>query len=131
MSRLTLSLALAPALAVVAIAGHAPAWSAEHIVPVVNRFAEQFDKLGIRGLVKEAGLRQIFYEDDQGTDVTVYLALPVAEPPAELPAPAKYLVLPEVTRGPHNQVALGGGRADRLTRCGTFASDRGRCGGAR
>ena len=38
----------------------------------------------------------IFYQDDQGNDITVYLALPWPEPPAELPAPAMYMVLPEV-----------------------------------
>jgi effector-binding domain-containing protein len=38
----------------------------------------------------------IFYEHDHGNDVTVYLAIPVAEPPAELPPPARYLVLPEI-----------------------------------
>lgn len=38
----------------------------------------------------------IFYEYEHGEDVTVYLALPVAEPPGELPAPAQYRVLPEI-----------------------------------
>ena len=33
---------------------------------------------------------------DAGEDVTVFLPLPVTEPPAELPAPALYRVLPEV-----------------------------------
>ena len=32
----------------------------------------------------------------EGGDVTVYLALPVAERPDEVPAPAQYLVLPEI-----------------------------------
>ena len=31
-----------------------------------------------------------------GEDVTVFLGLPVAQPPQELPAPAHYLVLPEI-----------------------------------
>jgi len=38
----------------------------------------------------------IFYEYGQGEDVTICLALPVAEPPGELPAPARYRVLPEI-----------------------------------
>jgi hypothetical protein len=45
--------------------------------------------------VKEAGPRLIFYEIE-GDDITVCLALPVAEPPGELPAPARYRVLPEI-----------------------------------
>ena len=66
-------------------------------MPVVNASRQvQFDQLGIRELVKVSGPRMIFYEHDNDTDVTVYLALPVAEPPAELPAPAQYLVLPEI-----------------------------------
>jgi len=85
-----------PATGVVAIAAHAPAFGAENIVPVVNRSQELFDQLGIRELVTEAGPRVIFYEHSQGEGVTVYLALPVAQPPAELPAPARYLVLPEI-----------------------------------
>ena len=85
-----------PAMGVVAIAAHAPAFGAENIVPVVNRSQELFDQLGIRELVTEAGPRVIFYEHGQGEGVTVYLALPVAQPPAELPAPARYLVLPEI-----------------------------------
>jgi DNA-binding transcriptional MerR regulator/effector-binding domain-containing protein len=85
-----------PATGVVAIAGSAPAFGAPNIVPVVNRSRELFDQLGIRDRVKEAGPFLIFYEHDHGNGVTVYLALPVAEPPAELPPPARYLVLPEV-----------------------------------
>jgi len=85
-----------PAMGVVAIAAPAPAFGPENIVPVVNQSAAQFDRLGIRDLVKEAGPYMLFYEHDNYTDVTVYLALPVAEQPAELPAPAQYLVLPEI-----------------------------------
>jgi DNA-binding transcriptional MerR regulator len=85
-----------PAMGVVAIAAPAPAFGPENIVPVVNRAEEQFSRLRIRELVKEAGPYVIFYEGDPGSDLTVCLALPVAEPPAELPAPARYLVLPEV-----------------------------------
>jgi DNA-binding transcriptional MerR regulator/effector-binding domain-containing protein len=85
-----------PAMGVVAIAGRAPAFGPANIVPVVNRSRELFDQLGIQDLVEEAGPLLIFYEHDHGGDVTVYLALPVAEQPAELPAPARYLVLPEI-----------------------------------
>jgi DNA-binding transcriptional MerR regulator/effector-binding domain-containing protein len=85
-----------PAMGVVAIAGPAPAYGAENIVPVVNRSREQFDQLAIPESAKVAGPFMIFYEDHDGNGITVYLALPVAEPPAEIPAPAQYLVLPEV-----------------------------------
>jgi DNA-binding transcriptional MerR regulator/effector-binding domain-containing protein len=85
-----------PAMGVVAIAAPAPAFGPVNIVPVVNQSREQFDQLGIRSLVKEAGPFMLFYEHDHGTGVTVYLALPVAEQPAELPPPAQYLVLPEI-----------------------------------
>jgi DNA-binding transcriptional MerR regulator len=85
-----------PALGVVVIAGQAPAFGPENIVPVVNRLAGQFDQLGIHDRVKQAGPPMIFYEDEPGEDVTVGLALPVAEPPGELPAPAQYRVLPEI-----------------------------------
>ncbi len=83
-----------PATGVVVVAGKAPAFGPENIVPVVNRLAGQFDQLDIGERVKEAGPRMIFYDYDH--DVTVYLALPVTEPPGELPAPAQYRVLPEV-----------------------------------
>jgi DNA-binding transcriptional MerR regulator len=85
-----------PAMGVVVIAGQAPAFGPANIVPVVNRLAGQFDQLGIQDRVKEAGPRMIFYEYEQGEEVTVCLALPVAEPPGGLPAPARYRVLPEI-----------------------------------
>ena len=85
-----------PALGVVVIAGQAPGWGPENIVPVVNRLVGQFDQLGIHERVKEAGLRLIFYTFRNDEDITVHLALPVAEPPGELPAPAEYRVLPEI-----------------------------------
>jgi DNA-binding transcriptional MerR regulator len=84
-----------PALEVVVLAGHAPAIGADNIVPVVNRLYEQFDELRIRDRVQEAGPYLIFYEYRKD-DVTVHLALPVARPPGELPAPAQYRVLPEI-----------------------------------
>jgi DNA-binding transcriptional MerR regulator len=85
-----------PATGVVVIAGRAPGFGAANIVPVVNQLVAQFDQLGIHDRVKEAGPRIIFYEHEHGEDVTVMLALPVTEPPAELPAPARYRVLPEI-----------------------------------
>ena len=85
-----------PSTGVVVIAGRAPGFGAANIVPVVNQLVEQFDQLGIHDRVKEAGPRIIFYEDEHGEDVTVLLALPVTEPPAELPSPAGYRVLPEI-----------------------------------
>jgi len=85
-----------PAMDVVAITAPAPGWGAPNIVPVVNRCAEQFDQLGIRDLVKEAGPYLIFYDHNDGADIKVHLALPVAEQPGELPAPVRHIVLPEV-----------------------------------
>jgi DNA-binding transcriptional MerR regulator len=85
-----------PAVGVVVIAGPAPGWAAENIVPVVNRLAGRFDQLGIGERVKEAGPRVVFYAHEHGENVTVHLALPVTEPPGELPAPAYYRVLPEI-----------------------------------
>jgi DNA-binding transcriptional MerR regulator len=85
-----------PATGAVVIAGRAPGFGAGNIVPVVNQLVAQFDQLGIHDRVKEAGPRIIFYECEDGEDVTVCLALPVTEPPAGLPAPARYRVLPEI-----------------------------------
>ncbi len=85
-----------PAMSVVAIAGTAPAFGAENVVPVVNRSRLQFDELAIPELIKVTGPFMIFYEHHEGGDLTVYLALPVAERPAEIPAPAQYLDLPAV-----------------------------------
>jgi DNA-binding transcriptional MerR regulator len=85
-----------PAIGVVVIAGRAPGFGAANVVPVVNQLAAQFDQLGIHDRVKEAGPRIVFYEREHGEDVTVCLALPVAEPPGELPAPAHYRVLPQI-----------------------------------
>ena len=96
-----------PALGVVVIAGHAPAFGADNIVPVVNQLDEQFDQLRIRDQVQEAGPYLVFYEYGEGRDVTVNLALPVAAPPGDLPAPAQYLILPEIEAA----VAVRNGRA--------------------
>jgi DNA-binding transcriptional MerR regulator len=85
-----------PAMGVVVITAAAPAFGPENIVPVVNRLEKQFTELRIRDLVTETGPYFIFYEGEPGTDLTVNLALPVAEPPAGLPAPARHLILPEV-----------------------------------
>jgi DNA-binding transcriptional MerR regulator/effector-binding domain-containing protein len=85
-----------PAMGVVVLAGHAPAFGAENIVPVVNQLYEQFDQLKIRDQVQEAGPYLVFYDYGKGEGVTVHLALPVAGPPGELPAAAHYQVLPEI-----------------------------------
>jgi len=85
-----------PAMGVVAIAGRAPGFGPANIVPAVNQLDAQFRQLGISDRVKEAGPRLIFYEHEEGEDVTVFLAVPVTEPPDELPAPAQYRVLPEI-----------------------------------
>jgi len=85
-----------PAVGVVVVAGRAPGFGPANVVPVVNQLDAQFDQLGIYERVKEAGPRVVFYEREHGDDVTVFLGLPVAEPPQELPAPAHYRVLPEI-----------------------------------
>jgi DNA-binding transcriptional MerR regulator len=85
-----------PAVGVVVISGPAPGFGAPNIVPVVNRLSEQYDQLGIGDRVKQAGPRIVFYDHDYGENVVVHLALPVTEPPGELPAPAEYRVLPEI-----------------------------------
>jgi len=84
-----------PAVGVVAIAGRSPGWATASIVAAVNQVEATFDQLGIFDRVKESGPRVLFYEED-GDDVLVFLGLPVAEPPGNLPAPAQYLVLPEI-----------------------------------
>jgi DNA-binding transcriptional MerR regulator len=85
-----------PATPVVELTAPAPGWGAENIVPVVNHLYEQFDELGIRDLAQVTGPYIVHYDHDQGTNIVVRLALPVAEPPASLPAPASYQVLPEI-----------------------------------
>jgi DNA-binding transcriptional MerR regulator len=84
-----------PAVGVVAIAGRSAGWATGNIVGVVNQVEAKFDELGVFDRVKEAGPRILFYEED-GEDVMVFLGLPVAEPPGDLPAPAQYRVLPEI-----------------------------------
>jgi DNA-binding transcriptional MerR regulator/effector-binding domain-containing protein len=85
-----------PAMGAVVISAPAPGWGPQNIVPAVNHCRVAFDELGIRDLVKEAGPFTIFYDHDGGNDITVNLALPVAEEPTELPEPARYQVLPEI-----------------------------------
>jgi len=85
-----------PATGVVVLSGRAPGFGSENIVPVVNQLDALYDRLGIENRVKEAGPRIIFYEREDGEDVTVFLGLPVTEPPGNLPAPAEYRVLPEI-----------------------------------
>ncbi len=76
-----------PPLGVVVIADTAPGWGPEDIVPAVNRARVKFDQLGISGLVKVAGPFMLFYEKTDGQEVTVNVALPVAEEPPGLPPP--------------------------------------------
>jgi DNA-binding transcriptional MerR regulator len=83
-----------PALGVVVLTGHVPAIGAANVVPMVNQLKEQFDQLRICDRVRQTGPFMILY--DYGEDVTVYLALSVAEPPGDLPAPARYRVLPQI-----------------------------------
>jgi DNA-binding transcriptional MerR regulator len=85
-----------PAMGVVAIGGTAPGIGPEHAVPVVNRSRAQFDELDISGLVTVTGPFMVFFEDHDSDEATIYLALPVAEPPAKLPPPAQYMVLPAI-----------------------------------
>ena len=85
-----------PALGGVAIGASAPGYRPDQVIPSVNRSRVQFDELGIPGLVTVTGPYMLFFEDNKGDDITVYVALPVAEPPAELPPPAQYLVLPAI-----------------------------------
>jgi hypothetical protein len=81
-----------PELGVVAIAAPAPSWDPIHVVPVVNRARAQFDELDIGGRAKVNGPFMVFLAGNEGDDVTVFLALPVAE----LPPPAQYMVLPAI-----------------------------------
>ena len=83
-----------PPLGVIVIADTAPGWGTENLVPAVNRARVKFDQLGISGLVKASGPFMLFYEQTDGQEVTVNVALQVAEEPAELPPPAHYRVLP-------------------------------------
>jgi DNA-binding transcriptional MerR regulator len=87
-----------PEMGVVAIAGPARGYNPIHVVPVVNHARAQFDELDIAGRAKVNGPFMVFFEDNEAADdeITVLLALPVAEPPAELPPPAQYLVLPAI-----------------------------------
>jgi hypothetical protein len=55
-----------------------------------------YDQLEIQDRVKAAGPRLICYDLQPGEEITVCLALPVAEPPGDLPAPARYRALPEI-----------------------------------
>jgi DNA-binding transcriptional MerR regulator len=84
-----------PAMGVVLVAGPAPGWGPSNIVPVVNQLDGEYDRLGIEDRVKPAGPRLIFYHV-HGENIIVHLALPVTEPPGELPAPAEYRVLPSI-----------------------------------
>jgi DNA-binding transcriptional MerR regulator/effector-binding domain-containing protein len=99
-----------PAMDVVAIGGTAPGIGPEHAVPVVNRARVQFDELDIPALVKVTGPFVVFFEDHDGDEAMIYLALPVAEPPAELPPPAQHMVLPAIEAA----TAVRSGRASSI-----------------
>jgi DNA-binding transcriptional MerR regulator len=99
-----------PAMGVVAIGAPAPGYRPEQVIGPVNRSRVQFDELGIPGLVKVTGPYMLFFEDNEGDDITVYVARPVAGRPAELPAPARYLVLPAIEA----VVAVRNGRASSI-----------------
>jgi DNA-binding transcriptional MerR regulator len=85
-----------PPLGVVVIADTAPGWDPEDLVPAVNRARVKFDQLGISGLVTASGPFMLFYEQADGQEVTVNVALQVAQEPAELPSSAHYRVLPAI-----------------------------------
>lgn len=85
-----------PPLGVVVIADTAPEWGPENVMPAVNRARVKFDQLGVPGLVKVAGPLMPFYEPTDGQEITVNVALQVAEEPAELPPPTEYRLLPAI-----------------------------------
>jgi DNA-binding transcriptional MerR regulator/effector-binding domain-containing protein len=99
-----------PEMGVVAIGASAPGYRPEQVIDPVNRSRMQFDELGIPALIKVTGPYMLFFEDNVGDDITVYVALPVAEEPAELPVPARYMVLPEIEA----VVAVRNGRASSI-----------------
>ena len=99
-----------PAMGVVAIGGTAPGIGPEHAVSVVNRSRVLFDELNIAGLATVTGPFMVFFADHDSDEATIYLALPVAEPPAELPPPAQYMVLPAIEAA----TAVRNGRASSI-----------------
>jgi len=68
-----------PELGAVVITDTALGWGPVDILPAVNRARVKFDQLGISGLVEEAGPFILFYEDADGQEVTVNVALPVGQ----------------------------------------------------
>jgi DNA-binding transcriptional MerR regulator/effector-binding domain-containing protein len=99
-----------PPMGVVAISGTAAGVGPEHAVPVVNRARVLFDELDISGLATVTGPFMVFFADHDTDAATIYLALPVAERPAELPPPAQYLVLPAIEAA----TAVRNGRASSI-----------------
>jgi DNA-binding transcriptional MerR regulator/effector-binding domain-containing protein len=99
-----------PEMGVVAIGAAAPGYRPEQVIGPVNRSRVQFDELGIPGLVAVTGPYMLFFEYREGHDITAYVALPVAEPPARLPPPARYVVLPAIEA----VVAVRNGRASSI-----------------
>ena len=65
-----------PPLGVVVIADTAPGCNPENILPAVNRARVKFDELGISGLVNVAGPFMLVYDQTEGQEVTVSVALP-------------------------------------------------------
>ena len=84
-----------PAIGVVALAGRARD-SGRNVVPVVNQLEAQLDQLGILDGSRRPGPASSFTSTTHGEGVTVFLGVPVAQPPPGLPAPAHYRVLPEI-----------------------------------
>jgi DNA-binding transcriptional MerR regulator len=85
-----------PATGVVAVSEPTPSFDNTETVAAVNRCFVQFDQLGIADIAKASGPYIITFDHDEGENITMILALPVAEEPADLPPPARYLVLPEI-----------------------------------
>ncbi len=85
-----------PPLGVVVITDTAQGWATGEMVTAVNRARVKFDQLGMSALVTASGPFMLFYEQPDDREVTVNVALPVAEEPADLPPPAHYRVLPAV-----------------------------------
>jgi DNA-binding transcriptional MerR regulator len=86
-----------PPLGVVVIADTSAAgWDNQDLVVAVNRARVKFDQLGIGGLVKGCGPFMLFFEQADGQQITVNVALPVAAEPTELPPPAQYRMLPAI-----------------------------------
>jgi DNA-binding transcriptional MerR regulator len=85
-----------PEMGVVAIAEPMPEARTPIVVAAVNRCRPHFDRPEAREHFQGIGPLMVFYEHKLAGESTVYLGLPVARQPAELPEPFAYVVLPEV-----------------------------------